>query len=124
MSAPVQTSAPGPLNITQRSNAAFAITVTIRNPDGTLADLSACTAKWQVRPAPGDPMLTIDFGNTADTTLVLGGAGGTITATADETVITALVAADYAHDLLVIDESGNPWPWLAGKFTIQQGVSQ
>lgn len=111
-----------PLNFVQSTTGDFNFFGTWTS-GGSPVNFTGATAKMQVRRSALDPTKLIDFGNTAGTTLVLGGSAGTITAYAPASLLLTLNPGTYVWDLVVTTQGGVSSNYLAGAFTLVAGVS-
>lgn len=93
-------------NLVMEAGVDFPVTVTWKDGTGALVNLVGYTAKLQIRTSPGAALLIEK--KTADATIVLGGAAGTIVWTitaADNTALAAQTTAMH-WDLLMTSPTG------------------
>ena len=122
MTAPVQTVQNfTPLNFIQSTTGDFSFTSTW-NQGGSPVNFSGASAKMQIRQSATNATKIVDFGNTAGTTLTLGGSAGTIAAYAPTALLQTIPTGTYVWDL-VVTLSGVTTNWLAGTFELVPGVS-
>ena len=107
------------LPITVRNNQRWQAVLTL-TADSVPVNLTGCTAKLQVRSKASstDAKLTLQATEGLDIT---DAAGGEITIDAD---VSALKEGEYVYDLVITDSLGVPRTYLAGTFTVQQGVTR
>lgn len=111
---------PGTYNITAQRYATFDQTLTLRNENGNLLDLSGYTAAFQVRQTYSSSTAVISL--TQASGITLGGALGTVRIVVTDEATSAIEEGNYVYDL-VLTTGGVAKRWLQGKFTLTAGVT-
>lgn len=124
MSAPLYQPYYGQLNILTPNNADFTFATGAFAIGGVTVNMAGATQKMQVRRTASDVSPLLDFGVTANTTLVNGGALGTITGVALKAAMILLQPGIYVWDLVITLSGGSATNWLMGNFTVALGVSR
>lgn len=103
--------------------ATLAKTFVWKDGDGVLVNLSAYTARMQVRQSftSEDALLSL---TTTDGTIVLGGAAGTITLTLDATDTAAITWRRGKYDLELISGDGTVTRLLEGVITVSKEITR
>lgn len=89
--------------------------------NGVLVNLTGYQAKAQVRSTPDSSVSLLSF-DTATSTILLGGAAGTITLVQTAVVTAALTPINAVWELQLIEPNGDITPLLEGPCTIKPSV--
>lgn len=112
----------GNYNFTIEQGAHFERIVTIKNPDGTLYNLTGFSARMQIRTEIDSEEYLIEL-TTGNGKIALGGASGTITLVllASETEI---LQTDGVYDIEIIDGANRVYRVLKGKIRLELEVTR
>ena len=81
-------------------------------------DLTGCTARAQIRPAPNHETLTAEF------TVSVSGEEGKVSLALSDTVTAAIIPGVYAWDLKMTEADGTVRYRIAGKFIVSGRVTE
>jgi hypothetical protein len=95
-------------------------TITWKDSSNVAINLTGYTARMQIRTPQGELILTL---STTDSSIVLGGSAGTIQLVAAATTM-QFATTLYLYDLVLTSGSGVKTTILAGRFTLNQKVTQ
>ena len=112
----------GTYNIIADQGATFGRTITWNDADGDPINLSAYTARMQVRPIASSSTVALEL-TTENGRITLGGALGTITLTVPASAMDDVEAGNYAYDLEMVNGS-DVTRLLMGSFTVRAEVTR
>lgn len=112
----------GTYNIIADRGATFDRTITWKDANGALINLTGYTAKLQVRQTYTATVVDLEL-STANSRIVLGGALGTIQLTAPYTVMN-FPADQYVYDLELTSPATVVTRLVMGSFTLREEVTQ
>lgn len=107
--------------ITTTKNEDFLDSITIKDLDLNLIDLSGIDLRCQVRLSPGHPVVWLDL-STAGATLINGGASGTISFKVRKDALRFVDPGSYVLDMIA-SADGATKRVVDGTITIVQGVT-
>ena len=111
----------GTWNILADEGATFSRVVTWKNSAGALVNLTGYTAKMQIRESTDSPTVTLEL-STANSKIVLGGALGTITITAQAADMN--FSGRYVHDLELTSSGGAVTRLTMGMMIVRPEVTK
>lgn len=87
-------------------------------------NLTGFSAKMQVRPSAGSPILILEL-STADGRITLGGTNGTVTLEVDAVTMAAVPAGGYKYDLYLLSGDATPVETrlIEGSFKVKAEVT-
>lgn len=103
-------------DFTVRQGETFSRTLTYRDAEGALVDLTGSSARMAVRKRDGQAVV-------ATPGIMLGGAAGTLALSIPATLTAAILPGAYEYDLFVTSGGGVCEALLAGKFVVERAVS-
>lgn len=117
-------------NIVVEQGATFSLTITYKDSDDNLVDLTNNEARMEIRQDYDSSTALVTLtsaaggsGNTAG--IAMGGTAGTITIVIDDSTTGGLSApATNVYDLELVDSNGAVTRLLEGKATVSPGVTQ
>lgn len=112
------------LKVKTRENGSFTPTLTLRQANGDLVDLTGYSAKWQVREDEDSSLPIVDADSSASQhpRLVLGGALGTIVFDVQPADWGDIPSGTWVHGLVLTAPSGKKWPIFEGPIQVSRGV--
>jgi hypothetical protein len=114
---------PGRLDLTFTQGKTWDVTLTVRDSDGGLVDLSGYACTWALRTDYGAATATVSAAaaGTAGAT-VMGGTAGTIALSVPPSVTAGVAVASYVHEFELTDGSGAKPPFVAGSVQVTAEV--
>jgi hypothetical protein len=112
----------GTYNIIADQGATFGRTITWTDTNGIPVNLTAYTARMQVRPIVSSDVVALEL-TTENGRITLGGSNGIITLTVPASVMDDVVAGAYAYDLEMVTGS-TVVRLLMGSFTVRAEVTR
>lgn len=109
-------------NFIFRQDADFRFVYTLKNPDGTVINVTGWDMRMQIRTAVGGALL--DELTTANGKITLGGASGTIMLYYSKATIAALTWTEARHDIRETPPGGDTLYRFAGSITVIQMVTR
>ena len=122
MATPVIKNGVGQVDIEINQGATFDVTVTYKDSNLVVIDLTDYTARMQVKQKKSDTSATIDL-TTANGGIVLGDALGTIQIVITAAVTAALTITRGVYDLELISAAGVVTRLMEGKVTVSTEVT-
>ena len=114
---------PGRADIYIRRNQNFKATTTLK-VDGAVVNLTGYTATADIRRAADDVLAFTMTSTGGSPTITLGGVAGTVVFNVPVATVDDLsVGVAYIWDLKLTPSGGGPEVWLAGKVTVEEGVT-
>ena len=102
--------------------ATFAQTLTLKDSNGALINLTSFTGDMQFRPNPSaDTVLAI---STTNGRMVVGGSAGTLVLTVSATDTAALEASDGVFDLEITSGGGVVTRLIEGTYSIRRNITR
>lgn len=112
----------GTYNLNIDQGATFERTITVKNPDGSLFDLSGYTARMQIREEIDSPDFQVEL-TTENGGITLGGSDGTIVLYISNAV-TATFDDEGVYDIELIAPSTKVYRVLKGKVRVDYEVTR
>lgn len=112
----------GTYNIIADQGATFQRTITWKDSTGALVNLTAYTARMQVRSIVSSSTVALDL-TTENGRITLGGAAGTITLNVPASAMDDVAGGSYAYDLELVS-GATVTRLLMGSFTVRSEVTR
>lgn len=115
--------AAGSYDFTIEQGATFTATVTWRDANDALVNLTGYTARMQIRSAVTSPTVTLELTD-SNGRITLGGAAGTVALTIAAADTEAIGAGTYVYDLELVSAAGVVTRLLEGGITVKAEVTR
>lgn len=106
-----------------RQDADFRFVYTLKNPDGSLINVTGWDVRMQMRAAVNDTPV-LDELTTANGKIILGGVAGTITLVYPKATIAALTWTDAVYDIRETPPGGDTVYRFAGPIKVKKMVTR
>jgi len=115
----------GSYNIVCDQGATFGLSMTYKDANGTVINLTGYTARMQVRSKANASTTIVSLTSSPAAGITLGGAAGTIVISISATSTAALEPGDYVYDLELVNTSSTAVTRLVqGRFRVSAEVTK
>ena len=115
----------GSYNIVCDQGATFGLSMTYKDANGTVINLTGYTARMQVRSKASAPTTILSLSSISAAGITLGGAAGTIVINISASGTAALEPGDYVYDLELVNTSSTAVTRLVqGRFRVSAEVTK
>lgn len=117
--------AAGSYNIVCDQGATFGLSMTYKDANGAIINLTTYTARMQVRSKASAPTTILSLTSSPGAGITLGGAAGTIVISISASSTAALEPGDYVYDLELVNTTSSAVTRLIqGKFKVSAEVTR